>query len=261
MRHILRNRTLFSTQFTLRSFSNAKTTCEPLFARRENFRSFRLQPTLQNELNVLIAANTSSTNVGRKFATMVILVDFPNGGKEQAGTWVLLTHRAAKMKKHANEISVPGGATEPGESLEEAALREVEEEVGLGREYLDVWGELPPILLRNSSGETTPFVASLVGVSSITSLTSKLILQQDEVQGVFLVSLAELLAQRRFTTFRTNTPLCDGLPFYYKLPVFVVENVIPLIPSNTEERAPKRRTIWGITAITLHEALNCIFPQ
>ncbi|CAK5081570.1 unnamed protein product [Meloidogyne enterolobii] len=258
MRHILRNRTIFPFHFIYQSFSNAKTTCEPLFARRENFRKFIPQPTLQNELNPLLTP--PSTGV-RKFATMVILVDFPNGGKEKAGTYVLLTHRAAKMKKHANEISVPGGAVEPGESLEEAALREVEEEIGLRGEYLKVWGELPPILFRNSSGVTTPFVSSLTDCPSSTSLCSKLILQEDEVQGVFLVSLSELLDQRRFTSFRMKAPLRGGLPFFYKLPVFVVENVIPLVPSSTEERAPKRRVIWGITAITLNEALNCIFPQ
>jgi len=106
MRHILRNRTIFPPHFIYHSFSNAKTTCEPLFARRENFRKFIPQPTLQNELNPLL---TPPSTVVRKFATMVILVDFPNGGKEKAGTYILLTHRAAKMKKHANEISVPGG--------------------------------------------------------------------------------------------------------------------------------------------------------
>ncbi|CAK5081233.1 unnamed protein product [Meloidogyne enterolobii] len=106
MRHILRNRTIFPPHFIYHSFSNAKTTCEPLFARRENFRKFIPQPALQNELNPLLTP--PSTGV-RKFATMVILVDFPIGGKEKAGTYVLLTHRAAKMKKHANEISVPGG--------------------------------------------------------------------------------------------------------------------------------------------------------
>jgi len=106
MRHILRNRTIFPPYFIYHSFSNAKTTGEPLFAWRENFRKFIPQPTLQNELNPLLTPPSMSV---RKFATMVILVDFPNGGKEKAGTYVLLTHRAAKMKKHANEISVPGG--------------------------------------------------------------------------------------------------------------------------------------------------------
>lgn len=68
--------------------------------------------------------------------------------------------------------------------------------------FKDVWGKLPPIKLRNSGGETTPFVASLVGISSPASLASKLVLQQKEVQSVFLVSLTELLAQKRFTSFR-----------------------------------------------------------
>lgn len=88
---------------------NIKTFYEPVFAHRELFRSFCPQSTLQNEINALIAIESLSINVGKRFATMVILVDFADGEKELAGTWVLLTHRAAKMKKHANEISVPGG--------------------------------------------------------------------------------------------------------------------------------------------------------
>ena len=44
---------------------------------------------------------------------------------------LILTKRAAKMRKHAGQWALPGGLREKGESPEKAALRELEEEVGL----------------------------------------------------------------------------------------------------------------------------------
>jgi 8-oxo-dGTP pyrophosphatase MutT (NUDIX family) len=44
---------------------------------------------------------------------------------------LLLTRRAAGLKRHAGQWSFPGGRIEPGESPEVAALRELHEEVGL----------------------------------------------------------------------------------------------------------------------------------
>ncbi|MBW2493337.1 MAG: CoA pyrophosphatase, partial [Deltaproteobacteria bacterium] len=47
----------------------------------------------------------------------------------------VLTLRAAKMNNHAGQYALPGGRLDRGESVEQAALREMSEEVGL---------ELPP---------------------------------------------------------------------------------------------------------------------
>ena len=47
-----------------------------------------------------------------------------------AGLMIPLTVRASHLSRHAGQISLPGGATEAGESLEAAALREANEEIG-----------------------------------------------------------------------------------------------------------------------------------
>ncbi|HEY6104667.1 MAG TPA: NUDIX domain-containing protein, partial [Anaeromyxobacteraceae bacterium] len=56
---------------------------------------------------------------------------------------VLLTRRRADLRRHAGQISFPGGRVDPDdESTLAAALREAEEEVGLARQRVEVLGEL-----------------------------------------------------------------------------------------------------------------------
>lgn len=60
------------------------------------------------------------------------------------GLTVLLTERTAHLNDHAGQVSFPGGSAEPGDVDEiDAALRECEEEIGLGRRHIEVIGRLP----------------------------------------------------------------------------------------------------------------------
>ncbi|MBU2600728.1 MAG: CoA pyrophosphatase [Actinobacteria bacterium] len=60
------------------------------------------------------------------------------------GPHVILTQRAAHLKDHAAEISLPGGRIEASDDgPESAALREAFEEIGLAPERVDLLGRLP----------------------------------------------------------------------------------------------------------------------
>ena len=57
---------------------------------------------------------------------------------------VVLTRRRADLRRHAGEISFPGGRRDAEDAdLRETALREAEEEIGLPRELVTLLGELP----------------------------------------------------------------------------------------------------------------------
>jgi 8-oxo-dGTP pyrophosphatase MutT (NUDIX family) len=62
------------------------------------------------------------------------------------GAWqVLLTLRASALRHHTGQVSLPGGRVDPGETLEQAALREAFEEVGIGPTGIEILGRLTPL--------------------------------------------------------------------------------------------------------------------
>src|SRR5688500_9081261 len=61
------------------------------------------------------------------------------------GASIALTVRASGLRRHAGQVSLPGGATDPGETLAQAALREAHEEIGVDPASIRVLGELTPV--------------------------------------------------------------------------------------------------------------------
>ena len=76
---------------------------------------------------------------GQPAAVLIGLIDRPKG------LTVLLTKRTDHLRDHAGQICFPGGRIEASDpSVEAAALREAEEEIGLPPRRVDVIGRLAP---------------------------------------------------------------------------------------------------------------------
>jgi len=72
---------------------------------------------------------------------------------------LVFTERRSDLRRHAGEISFPGGRQDhDDEDLRRTALREAEEEIGLEPERVDLVGALPPIGTYVTSYRVHPFV-------------------------------------------------------------------------------------------------------
>jgi len=107
----------------------------------------------------------------------------------------ILTTRAARMSSHAGQRAYPGGRVDAGESAEQAALRELEEEVGLRLDASSVLGLLDDYATR-SGYVITPVV--VWGGSDV-----ELVANPAEVARIHRVPLQELM--------RGDAPLLDRI--------------------------------------------------
>ena len=142
---------------------------------------------------------------------------------------VVLTRRTQKMRTHSGEVSFPGGAQDPGETLWETACREAREEVQLDTTLLKRIGELDHLTTVSSRARIVPFVARLEQAPS-------LVANPDEVDAILRVPLPELL-----------------LPGVYREEIWKW-------PGSTQERPVyffeiDGDTIWGATANLLRQLL------
>jgi len=155
----------------------------------------------------------------RAAAVLVPLLLNPSGPE------LLFTIRSSRLSHHAGQIAFPGGRLEPGESVEEAALRECAEEVGLKLPPSAIWGRLSDH--PSPAGYiVTPVVAAAPAASDYRSYGS-------EVAEVFTLPLATLLTLTPRAETRTLLGHNRTIHFY----------------------EAGGRLIWGLTANILAELL------
>ena len=85
-----------------------------------------------------------------------LLLLFPVDGRAH----IVLTARSDGLGRHSGQISLPGGVVEPGETFEQAALREAREEIGLEVDSVRTLGALSPVDIPVSGFKLHPIVAA-----------------------------------------------------------------------------------------------------
>src|SRR5688572_27997694 len=148
------------------------------------------------------------------------------------GTAVPLTVRASGLAHHPGQISLPGGSTDPGETLAAAALREASEEIGVDPALVRVLGELTPVHVIVSGFTLHP----VVGVTDVRPAFQA---APGEVDEILEVSLDDL---RDASRIRIGTRIREGVAVEY--PYFDLLG----------------HQVWGATAMVLGEFI-CFFSE
>ena len=139
---------------------------------------------------------------------------------------IVLTVRADALR-HGGQVSLPGGVVEPGETHEQAALREAHEEVALPLAPVRVLGALTPLDIPVSGFRLHPIVAATGAHPLLTPADS-------EVAQILEIPVHDLLDSANFVRTRRER---DGVR--YVVPVFRVSG----------------HDVWGATAMVLAEFL------
>jgi 8-oxo-dGTP pyrophosphatase MutT (NUDIX family) len=150
----------------------------------------------------------------------------------EEGIAIALTVRASGLARHAGQISLPGGAADPGETLAETALREASEEIGIDPSAVRVLGELTPVHVLVSGFTLHPVVG-------VTDTRPDFIASPDEVEEVIEVSLDDL---RDASRIRKGTRIREGMAVEY--PYFDLAG----------------HQVWGATAMVLGEFV-CVLDE
>jgi 8-oxo-dGTP pyrophosphatase MutT (NUDIX family) len=142
---------------------------------------------------------------------------------------LIFTERRADLRRHAGEISFPGGRQDPGDAdLAATALREAEEEIALDPGAVTLTGALAPVSTFVSGYRVHPFVGTVPHPREL-----GLAPNPAEVETVLTFSL-ELLRQG----YAMRRLIRHGVPMH--TPAYEVEGAL----------------IWGATARILADLLE-----
>lgn len=147
---------------------------------------------------------------------------------------LLYTLRKADLKRHRGQVSFPGGMEDATDtSLEYTALRETEEELGISRKNIHLWGS--GCIYVGKEFSVLPVVGYLGDID-----IQKLNPNPDEVEVAFTLPLKHFCEPKN----------CKSTQFRYRGQSYILPTYI-----NGEYR------VWGITALITHIFLVSLLPN
>jgi 8-oxo-dGTP pyrophosphatase MutT (NUDIX family) len=141
-----------------------------------------------------------------------------------------LTRRTGTVESHRMQISFPGGALEAGETIEEGALREAQEEIGLAPERVEILGRLTPLHVPVSRFLVHPVVGTVTALPRLRK-------DPAEVAAILEAPVERLMKPETVTWLWKDHPRGERLVPYFRL---------------------ERDLVWGATAMILSELLHIL---
>ena len=164
---------------------------------------------------------------------------FPDGARDGAGLLLVYPHddtlhftltvRGAGLRNHTGQVSLPGGRVDAGESFEDAAVREAEEEIGVDPRTVELLGRLTPLHIPVSGYVLHPVVG-------FTSMRPAFQRAEWEVARIIEAPVS-LLSDPRTVKREMRTRTVNGR---------IIEVEVPFYDIDGEK-------VWGATAMVLAE--------
>ena len=164
---------------------------------------------------------------------------FPDGARAGAALLLVYPHddtlhftltvRGTGLRNHTGQVSLPGGRVDEGESFENAALREAEEEIGVDRRSVEVLGRLTPLHIPVSGYILHP----VVGMAAVRPAFQR---AEWEVARIIEAPVS-VLSDARIVKREVRTRSVSGQSIEVDVPFYDIDG----------------EKVWGATAMVLAE--------
>jgi 8-oxo-dGTP pyrophosphatase MutT (NUDIX family) len=142
---------------------------------------------------------------------------------------VPLTVRGSGLRNHTGQVSLPGGRVDDGETFEQAALREAQEEIGVDPATVEILGPLTPLHIPVSGFLLHP----IVGITSMRPAFQRAEWEVARIIEAPIATLADPAVVKR----EMRTRVVKGESIDVEVPYFDIDG----------------EKVWGATAMVLAE--------